>query len=380
MDHGYDGFPIKDEPNPFDGLFGDTVTDIVDNEIGRVGLKRDIVDFTRNDNGTYATQLFDNGYVVIPCITKGSTRIAVNFGIEECMDKFQEFTPYHREYEMNGSNTLANPSSFHNKLVRDIRSQIGLFTEKLLWKHYIKKYKPGFNIEQIIDGLMVRFSGSSTTQTPLYRDKTILAEKDDDMFCGGLNLNVDENHIIYICPKSHKDVLGNTNGPDVDESLYRDRIGKLIIPPGHLYIMFSSIVRMVPSIQPQINQYRLFMRWRITKCADKSIIPLLQKLLTAQDVIPLPSGHTPQMYGNLPDDENTPEYKKMIENIITFTKNNIKPYCTQYYDNEYGKIRHIVPQVMNSLTYYKTIHNELELYPKYTYTERMEYIPHNVRF
>lgn len=178
-----------------------------------------------------------------------------------------------------GCGLLANPSSFHNSLVRRLRIEIfesarEIFTA--LAEHL------GFDRIELLIGQMLQRMPGQAPQKEFYREQPLSRnlEQGDLVLSGWFNVEDTPQTFCY-CPSSHLDGVNTYS-----ES-------RVIVPPKHVVIFYSSLVQNFMS--KAARQRALFLGWRLTN-GNLAFVPNIKDLLVTQSVIPLKSGRLPEMW------------------------------------------------------------------------------------
>jgi hypothetical protein len=212
-------------------------------------------------------------------------------------------------YVLGGFAALGNPASFHNDLVRNMRKRcrkavIPLFRE-LIDNYQNKELRSKTKLEMLFDRMMYRNVGQAPSPESWHRDviPPENIEENDEIFGGWLNLDMTDQYFSCI-PGSHLSISQKklkpgfaTIPPDQIKSISEYR-HKFIVPPGHMIIFPQYIIHEVVSqpIGGVENMMRIFTGWRTTtskECIHRDIRDKIKR----QDVMLLPSGQQPPMFG-----------------------------------------------------------------------------------
>lgn len=258
--------------------------------------------------------LKQNGFVVIPCISvdeipllRGQFRATLaampEFKYGEAMLRFgsqeahSSFNGKPVPFVGGGFSALGNPSSFHNKLVRELRQRAHRCVFDAVFKEMLEQDSE-LKFEQVIDRMMFRRAGQSPSSESWHRDESKFAKQGDNIFGGWINLDSFDQYFSGV-PGSHLEVgLMNRGFATIPRSRHAELKRKrhvVAIPPGHIFIFYERMVHEVVSKKLKVDQHRLFLGWRTTYQSD-SLTPNLDDLLERQAVVPIKSGQIPPMY------------------------------------------------------------------------------------
>ena len=210
-------------------------------------------------------------------------------------------------YVLGGFAAFANPASFHNPMVRDIRKKLRkkvlpIFRE-MIGDIMDKKRKNNTKLEMLIDRMVFRHKSQAPSAESWHRDVTPkkYLVKGDEIFGGWVNLDIDKTQ-KFSC------IFGSHLGVDLRSlkegfaALPKDQMKKLnkvksvaTIPPGHVIIFPQYIFHEVVSKKASYDMRRLFSGWRTT-IEDGPLFRDIGQMLQDQAVIPLPSGQLPPLY------------------------------------------------------------------------------------
>ena len=299
---------------------------------------------------SYSKHLNQIGYVVIPFAnTKELESLQHQFS--ETLNSFPEFKSVDlckREgFVMGGFSALGNASSFHNPFVRQLRE----WCMSHLIHELFRDFK-NYNLEQIIDRMMVRPSGFSPSRESWHRDEAPNAKKGDKTFGGWINLD-SENQYFSAVPKTHKEVSGHNGFAPIKDKkqilIYNQNKTKIIIPPGHILVFYENMVHEVLSRKKKYTQKRVFLAWRLTKSIEP-YFPNIQLLLKNQSVMPLKSLQIPPMYAKLHWTNWRDKLERFSQNIIDECKEKKKMLSGK----DKGKIYYVTRRFLPSLSEYKS--------------------------
>ena len=223
------------------------------------------------------------------------------------LESMSTFDNDHFHMVEGGFAALANSSSFHNPLVRDIR----MAAHAAVIQSMAIPIEDGENFEQIVDRLMVRRSDKDPTAESWHRDEAKFAEDGDTVYGGWVNLDQDRSQIFSMVPYTAQQVKSNKGQgfaalkthQEILNAIQQSR--KVTVPPGHILIFNERTVHEVvarplkkydrinadgsPKSGSDLARCRLFFGWRTTK-RTTPMTPDLQRRLLAQEALPLKSG------------------------------------------------------------------------------------------
>jgi hypothetical protein len=315
------------------------------------------------------------GYAVVP---SNFTDKGVREGCRSLIDKdvggFREFRDSTGEGDnvdrspLGGFGVYNNPSSFHCRTVRDIRNEV--YNELSPTIDFLKEFDTQKK-EFVIDRLMIRPAGSSTSPEMWHRDESPGALGGDTVFGGWLNL--DNSQQLFSCvPGTHRSVdVENASGFGLIRKKelineYNQKRTKVSIPPGHILIFNENIIHEVVSSTRRSKSYRLFTSWRLTY-SETPIVEGLDEMLERQAAITVKSGQLPAMWAKL-------HWTNWVEKLERYSTN-FRPECLETAIIKSGRnagrgvVR--VHRHMKSLVDYG-----FPLYEPYTPEERSIYFPH----
>lgn len=322
-------------------------------------------------------QLTRSGYVVLPCpqwLQQQDTLRKMPTIFATVLANMPEFvsgrTPDADKFTMGGFSAFNNPSSFHNGLVRRMR-QYALYELFQLFQAACGQLNepslPKYNLEQLIDRMMLRPKGRVPSSESWHRDEAPHALEDDHIFGGWWNL--DQTNQYFSCVAgSHNGTTGNCGFSKITDQQaiesYKAQKVKVEIPPGGILIFYERIVHEVLAKKAQNDMHRLFLGWRLTRSTQPlyDVTPLLR----SQAVVPLKSGQIPKMYAQL-------HWTNWRQKIVEFSTN-VLDVCTEIRTvragKDAGRSLRVVHQHMRSLEEYG-----LQKYPAYKANEVNMHIP-----
>lgn len=309
---------------------------------------------------TFQESLEELGYVTVKVDIGKLSKIRAS--IDQEISNFREFKQDAKNrFQLGGFSAYGNPSSFHNKTVRDLRLEIFNQISPSLEKE-------GFKKELLIDRLMVRPAGKTPSAESWHRDEAATA-KDGDLIFGGW-VNLDDFPSSFVCvPGSHKGVTGHNGFSKFnkeDSEKFKQLKKTVKIPPGHVLIFNEKIVHCVCAKKNKYDSYRLFLGWRLTK-ELKPLFSNIFEQIDKQAPITIKSGQSPPMWAKL-------HWTNWVDTLEEHSKK-FKQECLEKATVKSGKNKgRVVERVhvnMRGLKEYG-----FELYPQYTEAEKRVLVPH----
>lgn len=271
-----------------------------------------------------ATQLFEDGVVVISSdfllqnlnhyrsefdsTIKQFPEFKIHPGLDEII---KDTTDKISRYSLGGTSFVGNPSVFHAPFFRKMRETVMFIAIEQLFYNYKQKYlHSSYNIEQIIDRIMIRPPGDVATAEVWHRDESPKSDVlNGDLTFGGW-INYDNESQYFSCVKgSHKNLdvtkrdskKGFHKVDKADIPKYKANKCLVEIPPASIIIFIEDLVHEIFNSKNAIKPYtsiRQFFGWRLTKHKNQSIHGNneLRTMLNNQSVIPLKSGQIPAVY------------------------------------------------------------------------------------
>ena len=328
---------------------------------------------------SYARQLLEQGYVVIPAETfKGRKEEFLSEA-----SRFQEFkkdlNPHTCQFVLGGFAALGNPSSFHNPLVRKFRQWAHCILVSAVFQDMVKSFDdPGsWKLDHIIGRMMIRRAGEQPTAETWHRDHSseLIANDDDKVFGGWINLDAVPQYFSCV-PKTHIPNSRQHRGfakfkkEDVKALGLKERAHRVEIPPGSILVFFENMIHEVLAKKLKYTLTRLFIAFRLTRSLETRPSNLMTKI-DDQDVIMIKSGQIPSMHADLHWNLWRPTMEK-------FAKDNIKDELlitkTVLSGLLQGDTHLVCPNVMESLEEYRNRHG-YNKYPGYTADEKRMHTP-----
>ena len=216
---------------------------------------------------------------------------------------------------------MGNPSSYHNKFVRDLR----MAAHVAVVESGVIPVKGDENLEQEACRLMVRRSYKTPTAETWHRDEAIFAKDGDTIYGGWVNLDLERDQLFSMVPytaydEGVKNMNNGFNKISVSEHLgLVQRSVEVRVPPGHILIFNERTIHEVSSVSlkkcdvdglsgSQVARCRLFMGWRTTNDTEP-ITPNLDARLDAQEALPLKSGQ--HKHPNPPEGFGEDDFQKL---------------------------------------------------------------------
>lgn len=213
-------------------------------------------------------------------------------------------------YGIGGTSFIGNPSVFHAPFFRKMREIVMYIAIEKIFRDYKQLYlDSSFNIEQIIDRIMIRPPKDVATTEAWHRDEAPKADViNGDLTFGGW-INYDKESQYFSCVKgSHKNLdvskrdtkKGFHKVDKADIPQYKANKSLIEIPSASIIIFIEDLVHEIFNSTKSIKQYtsiRQFFGWRLTKHSHQSIHgDQLRTMLLNQSVVPLKSGQIPAIY------------------------------------------------------------------------------------
>ena len=197
---------------------------------------------------------------------------------------------------------MGNPSSYHNRFVRDLR----MAAHVAVVESGVIPVKENENLEQEACRLMVRRSYKTPTAETWHRDEAIFAKDGDTIYGGWVNLDLERDQIFSMVPYTAYDDDVKTMNNGFNKISVSEHLGlvqrsvEVRVPPGHILIFNERTIHEVFAVPlrkcdvdglsgSQVARCRLFMGWRTTT-DTKPITPNLEARLDKQEALPLKSG------------------------------------------------------------------------------------------
>ena len=320
-------------------------------------------------------------------------------------------------YVQGGFSAFANPSSFHNDFVRQLRRLCYGKVIKLMEQYEgLQRHAPR-NFEMIVDRMMLRTKGVAPNaeaphrdETPMrgkytkYRSETMVdcndpdtyarfkeitersgAAEGDDLFGGWLNLD-NETQVFNCIPANfqkrkvfNKGSAGFARLKDLDKS----QIQAIKVPPGHILVFFQNIAHEVRNKKASYNMYRLFTAFRLTKDSEPLFYDM-NGMMSNLEVVPLKSLQVPPMYAKL-------HWSCHRNIIIPWSYSTIQPKFLIPVPNMGIKLHQkpvegvdkktimIAPRILKGLRALCTDAEIARICSPYTNAERKMYLPHKLK-
>ena len=270
-----------------------------------------------------ANQLYEDGVVVISSAFLLQNLNTYRAEFDSTIQHFPEFkihpgldgivkdtTKQVLRYGLGGTSFIGNPAVFHAPFFRKMREIVMYIALEHVFRDYKRLYlDSAFNIEQIIDRIMIRPPKDIATAEAWHRDEAPKADVvNGDLTFGGW-INYDTEPQYFSCVKgTHKNLditkrdkkKGFHKVDKADIPFYKENKSLIEIPPASIIIFIEDLVHEIFNNKKSIKQYtsiRQFFGWRLTKHVSQSIHgDQLRIMLHNQSVIPLKSGQIPAIY------------------------------------------------------------------------------------
>ena len=200
--------------------------------------------------------------------------------------------------QLGGFAAMANPSSFHHPLIRQLRE---MMTAALLDLDVLPL--EGRKLEQTFDRMLYRVAGEKPTAESMHRDESPKALQGDSVFGGWVNLDDAEQY--FLCaPTTHREegIEGKNSGfalikSKEEQEKYRQIFRTVKIPPGYCVVFYERLVHEVRAIKAEQRMLRMFLGWRITD-ADEPLFGTEATLrwMREQAVPKIKSGQDPPVW------------------------------------------------------------------------------------
>lgn len=247
------------------------------------------------------------GYAVIPVLGPEETaRFLAR--VEESIREMPEFVPGFDRRVLGAFGALGNAASFHCPVVRELRVRAHRAAVSSLFGG---RLAPGEKLEQLVDRLSKRLAGVAPGRETWHRDISPYSRPAGDSVYGGwINLDPRPQHLSCV-PGSHLDPRpaagrGEEGFATFDRkdaelmNFFRGASEAVEVPPGHALVFVDGLVHEVLSEKKPFDSYRLYLAWRVTRSeTGEPLVPVAERLLADQAVVPLKSGQVPPMYAAL---------------------------------------------------------------------------------
>lgn len=303
--------------------------------------------------------------------------------------RYPEFISENGPYVMGAFGAHGHPSSFHNDVVRRLRSEIHPRMISF-FKREFKSYKNKSNlyIEALFDRTCIRPEGSSIPKETWHRDlnpntlipydeQHYMITPDQFLFGGWINLDDEPQH-FSCCLSSHKEhIVAKTHkGFNIIGDLPDNYENTVIeIPSGHAIVFFQNILHQVLPKRQKKDSYRQFQVYRVIESTTEPLplhpITSIQTWIKDQGTPLLASGQKPPMYST--NHSSVFLFKNTQNDPIQFS-HKIHPNCLIQKVCQGGKHKGqtytIVERHMRSLVEYN-----LPLYTPYSEEELQMFYP-----
>jgi hypothetical protein len=295
----------------------------------------------------YAQNLLRDGVVVVPAFTPDDIQL-YHTAFWEIVRNFPEYiSPENRNtiYVQGAFGALGNPASFHNPVVRNIRTNM-MFRAVPLFS----PISNGKKLEQLIDRMSIRRQGTSLGKETWHRDQAPTLTG-DHIFGGWVNLDIKHEQRFSCIPGSH--IVRSKPSGFIRETLVDESQKRIYtVPPGHWIVFFQNILHEVLPGKILFDSIRLYLGWRLTDVDE----PLYNQESALQNQgIPFgPSGQIAPMY--------SPNHLSFhSRNLISWSQSTFKLVCLEIKDTPKLGQFIVVHKNMRSLKQYG-----FPLYSKYS--------------
>ena len=226
---------------------------------------------------SYAEQLRKTGVVVVPLgdavienmpeTRQEVARVAHN-APEFCGETVEIPTPA-------SFGALAHPSSFHAPEVRGLRERSMAQLVEHLWRDFVADDGPRNDkllLEQLFDRLCLRRARTTISGETWHRDvspRTL--DSTDRLFGGWLNLGPEVQYYRFV-PDTHGETGGSAgfvrSFSKEDKRGFTRTSREVEVPVGHVVVFYENIVHCVRKKVHTVDEYRLFLGWRLTEDDD----------------------------------------------------------------------------------------------------------------
>lgn len=273
-----------------------------------------------------ATQLKEQGYVVIPVLEGEALHTIRNSFISFIRSGMPEYLPADAEPHMlvkGGFGALGNPSSFHGPVIREIRAQAQAAAVPLFKAYASLLENDELRLEQLVDRARVLRVDAKITPEQWHRDETPGKKinkaagrpivLDDDLIFGGW-ISLDGPQHFSAIRGSHTTSnghAGSTGFTPIDptkgasgeayteaknQALEAGEEWYISVPAGHMLIFQQELVHEVTQGPARTEEsYRQFIGWRLTT-SEHSLLTEGDDFFVRQGVPLLKSNQHPAMY------------------------------------------------------------------------------------
>lgn len=320
------------------------------------------------------------GVAIVPLFTRERTAF---FRQRLMTIRFPEFVEEPSSYVMGGFGAYGNPASFHNPVVREIRSE----AHPLMMKFFQDTFQDEQEVvycEQLFDRMCIRRKGTSTSRETWHRDLCPMVLSDgrvkphEHVFGGWINFDNDPQY--FSCALStHKDdflLKKKGNGFVLQATPPPQITTKVQVPPGHAIVFYQHILHQVLPQKQKKDSVRLFQAFRLST-SPEPIFPkeTILRWIHDQATPLLPSGQHPPMYST--NHSSVFLFSNKIHDPIVFSQH-VHPRCqvqkTCGRGKHEGRRYSIVHRFMTSLRLY-----QFPLYPPYEQEEVDMFFPQELK-
>lgn len=253
-----------------------------------------------NDKTRAARYLRDHGYVMLDVLPPDEL-VAYNRRVLEYLDTLPERVPGSDGLSVSGGFACYGvASSFHNPVVRELRLRLDAVVRPVL-----RSLCGGErNIQSVVDRVMDRARGLCAGTESVHRDEAKGALKDDWIFGGALNLNLEGQQAFSLQPDTHifgANVAGGNFTVETDRDIKREfkaRRQLVEFGPGQMILLFENIRHEVRGNKATCRQLRLFHGFRVTDSFE-ALYPENVARMATQDILVYKGGELPRMIPKL---------------------------------------------------------------------------------
>mgnify|MGYP001597566781 CR=1 FL=1 len=308
----------------------------------------------------WAQQLHRDGYVVIGYTDFELASLQREF--DATLRSFPEYVPGATQYVGGGFGALANPASFHNPFVRDLRERAMAAVLPVF-----SALSPGTRFAHTIDRMMVRTAGQAPSAETWHRDVSP-SPAGTRVFGGWINLDAHPQY--FSCVRAtHTSTSGSgfAKLSKQDAAHYtalrklgRDPVVRVAIPPAHILIFSENLIHEVYPAKAKYTMRRLFLGWTLGQPIHAS--KQLKIQLRHQTAVTLKSGQTPRLWPRL----YWVNFPDKLESLALNFREDLRESRTVQSGKRRGQRFRIVPESLAGTRAYKS----------YSRRERRMLFPH----
>lgn len=257
-------------------------------------------------------QLEQDGYTVIECIAPSTHKVVTTAFVKAVYSGPElQTTPGNTIRRLargdvaikntvvgGGFCASGNPSSFHDKRIRTLRTYAHYHTMDHIFGPLLRE-NPHLSYRAIIDRVMVRPANKSPTVEGVHRDCPPGGEEETHVhstYGGWLALS---DTVFWCCPGTHTEDSGALSGfaKIKDPKPYNEALTKVCVPKGSILVFNERLVHAVKPTKGSVS-IRLFLGHQLCY-GNHPIDPSLHTRLKTQAPIPLKSGQESRMWPKL---------------------------------------------------------------------------------